>query len=63
MYGVIPTLLSALLAGVPLAFWNGLEGAPYGAAVVLNAFLLLPVRNEWDLVTWLAPKPDSAEPR
>jgi hypothetical protein len=27
-----------------------------GVAVVINAILLVSIRNEWDLVTWLAPR-------
>ena len=61
-YGVIPTLLSVLLAGVAFAFWSGLEWATDAVAAANIAFLLLAVRNEWDLVTWLAPRPDGPEP-
>lgn len=61
-YGVIPTLLSIALGGVVLAFWREIEWATYAAAAALTGFVLLAIRNEWDLVTWLAPKADSAEP-
>lgn len=63
-YGVIPTIIFAMLAGVAAAFWNGLEWARYGLATVITALLLIGIRNEWDLVTWLAPKsgwPDADE--
>ena len=30
-------------------------------AALITAMLLNTIRNEWDLVTWLAPHPDSAE--
>jgi hypothetical protein len=58
-YGVIPTGLSLALGVVAGGFWVGLEWAVNGAALVIIALLLLSIRNEWDLVTWLAPRPDS----
>ena len=57
-YGVIPTLLSVALAGVAAGFWSGQAWAVHGVAAVITGELLLSVRNEWDLVTWLAPRPD-----
>jgi len=57
-YGVVPTLLFAALAAVAAGLWSGQEWAVYGVAAVTTAMLLLTVRNEWDLVTWLAPRPD-----
>jgi hypothetical protein len=60
-YGVIPTLLYVLLAGVSFAAWQGLPWAAQGVAAVITAGLLLCIRNEWDLVTWLTPKPDSSD--
>jgi hypothetical protein len=57
-YGVIPTLLCLALGGVAAGFWSGREWAVYGVAVVVMGLLLVSVRNEWDLVTWLAPRPD-----
>ena len=35
--------------------WVAPAWAPYALALVLLAHLLLGIRNEWDLVTWLAP--------
>jgi hypothetical protein len=58
-YGVIPTGLSLALAAIAVGFWVGLEWAVNGIALVITALLLLSIRNEWDLVTWLAPRPDS----
>lgn len=55
-YGVLPALLSIGVAVVALAFWNGLPWAVQGAAAINTAILLLAIRNEWDLVTWLAPR-------
>lgn len=58
-YGVIPALAYAALAVVAWAFASGQPWARYGVAAVINALLLVSIRNEWDLVTWLAPKPDA----
>ena len=57
-YGVGPTLLSRVLALVAFGFWSGAEWALHGLAAAITLVLLLSVRNEWDLVTWLAPRPD-----
>ena len=57
-YGVFPSLLYVALAAVAAGFWSGQEWAVHGTAAVTTAVLLLSVRNEWDLVTWLAPKAD-----
>jgi len=58
-YGVIPTGLSLTLGVVAGGFWGGQEWAVNGVALIITALLLLSIRNEWDLVTWLAPRPDS----
>lgn len=58
-YGVVPLALYAALAAVALAFWNGAEWAAYGVGAVIVGLLLLSVRDEYDLVTWLAPRRDS----
>jgi hypothetical protein len=58
-YGAIPSLLYVLLGVVSFAAWRALPWAPQGVAAVIVAGLLLCIRNEWDLVTWLAPRPDS----
>jgi hypothetical protein len=57
-YGAIPTLLYLLLAGVAAACWTERAWAPHGLAAIVTFVLLVTIRNEWDLVTWLAPKPD-----
>ena len=54
-YGVFPTILSLGLVGVAWAFWTGGPWAVHAVAVAITASLLLAIRNEWDLVTWLAP--------
>ena len=57
-YGVIPTTLYLFLSVVTFAAWQELPWAAQGVAGVITAGLLLCIRNEWDLVTWLAPRPD-----
>ena len=61
-YGVIPSLIYLLLGAVAWAVWSGAGWAQQGVAVVAVALILLSVRNEWDLVTWLAPRPDAKDP-
>jgi hypothetical protein len=58
-YGVIPTVVYVLLGAVSAGFWADKGWAPYGVATIVTALLLVTIRNEWDLVTWLAPKADS----
>jgi len=58
-YGIVPTALYVLLALASHAIWVGQPGAPQGVAAVITGLVLITVRNEWDLVTWLAPRPDS----
>ena len=55
--GVTPGAM-ALVSGV---VWNGSDWAVQGIAATITAMLLNCIRNEWDLVTWLAPRPDSAD--
>jgi hypothetical protein len=59
-YGVIPSAIYTVLGAVALGFRNGAEWATQGVAAMVVALILLSVRNEWDLVTWLAPKADEA---
>jgi hypothetical protein len=59
-YGVIPALLYGLLAAVVIAVWTECPWATRLLAAAITGLLLITVRNEWDLVTWLAPRPDSA---
>jgi hypothetical protein len=58
-YGIFPSLLYLAMGAVALAFWQGWNWAHYGLAAVLTAGLLLAIRNEWDLITWIAPRADS----
>jgi hypothetical protein len=61
-YGAIPTAIYVALAAVAVGFWAGAGWAVEGIAVVVTALILVTIRNEWDLVTWLAPRPDSTTP-
>ena len=58
-YGAIPAVIYIGLAIVAWAFRTDQHWAVNGVAVVINAILLISIRNEWDLVTWLAPHGDA----
>jgi hypothetical protein len=55
-YGVIPSVLWLALAGVAFDFWTGVSWSREALAAVVTAVLLLAIRNEWDLITWIAPR-------
>jgi hypothetical protein len=57
-YGVLPTLIFLSLGLVAWGFLSDAAWAVHGVAVVTTAILVLAIRNEWDLVTWLAPRAD-----
>ena len=57
-YGVLPSVLYLGLGWVALAIWNDWSWCREGIAVVVTALLVLSIRNEWDLITWIAPRPD-----
>ncbi len=61
-YGVIPTALYLALGGVAFSYWTDCLWANYGLAAVITGLLLSAVRNEWDLITWIAPRPDTPDP-
>jgi hypothetical protein len=61
-YGVFPTVVYSVLAVMAWAFWSGRPWAAVGVAATITALLLLSIRNEWDLVTWLAPRADKDAP-
>jgi hypothetical protein len=58
LYGVIPSALYLALGLVAVAFWREWAWAHYGAAAAITGALLLAIRNEWDLITWIAPRGD-----
>ncbi len=55
-YGVLPSVAYLAIGIVALAFWQGWACAKTGLAVTVTAGLLLAIRNEWDLITWIAPR-------
>ena len=57
-YGVSPCVLYLALGVVALAFSNEWAWAKYGLGAVITVGLLLAIRNEWDLITWIAPRSD-----
>lgn len=60
-YGVVPSAIYAALGVAAVGFWQGCGWAPYALAAGVTALLMLSVRNEWDLVTWLAPRSSPTE--
>jgi hypothetical protein len=58
-YGIVPSAFYLVLGGVAYAFWIGWPLAREALAAFVTLGLLLAVRNEWDLITWIAPR---AEP-
>jgi hypothetical protein len=59
-YGVFPSVLYFTLGAVALAFWEGFPWAEQAIAVAITLGLLLAIRNEWDLITWIAPRSEPA---
>jgi hypothetical protein len=62
-YGVIPTIIYAGLGLVAGAFLKGLWWDHYGIAAAITALLVIAIRNEWDLITWIAPRPEPGDPK
>jgi hypothetical protein len=60
-YGLLPSLVYLALGIVALAFWNEWRWAEEGIAAVITLGLLLAIRNEWDLITWIAPRPEGSD--
>jgi hypothetical protein len=57
-YGVIPAAAYLLLAGSSAAIAWQMPWAQSALAAVLMGLLLISIHNEWDLVTFLAPRAD-----
>jgi hypothetical protein len=55
-YGVFPVALYLALGVVAAAFWLGWAAAQTALAGVITLGLLLAIRNEWDLITWITPQ-------
>jgi hypothetical protein len=60
-YGVYPCAIYLALGTVALALWLGWWWGPKGLAVVVTISLLLAIRNEWDLITWITPRGSEGE--
>jgi hypothetical protein len=60
-YGVFPSAIYVALAVVAVAFWRSWPWAQDGLAVVVTLSLLLAIRNEWDLITWITPRGEDGE--
>ncbi|HEY1605025.1 MAG TPA: hypothetical protein VGF77_05460 [Allosphingosinicella sp.] len=61
-YGLIPSALYLALGLAGVAIWRDWRLADFGLAAVITASLLLAIRNEWDLITWISPRPDPPKP-
>jgi len=61
-YGAIPAALYLALAVAALGVAGEQSWARHAVAGVIVGLLLVGIRNEWDLVTWLAPRPDGKQP-
>lgn len=57
-YGVVPIAIYLALAAVAAGIWVDEAWGRAGIAATITALLVIGIRNEWDLVTWLAPKDD-----
>jgi len=55
-YGALPLLGYALMLVSAIAVGMRVDWAPMALAGVILSFLLLGIRNAWDLVTWIAPR-------
>lgn len=60
-YGFYPSALYLALGIVALAFLEEWGWANKGLAVVITLGLLLAIRNEWDLITWITPRGEDGE--
>jgi hypothetical protein len=62
-YGAVPMIGYIALGG---AAWSVYATQPFAAlltAGLMLGFLLLGIRNAWDLVTWIAPRTGRSDPR
>jgi hypothetical protein len=55
-YGVLPSAFYLVLGGVAYAFLTGWAWSREALAAFVTLGLLLAIRNEWDLITWIAPR-------
>lgn len=60
-YGLLPCAVYSGLLVAAIAVWHGDWWSKYWLAIIVTGGLLLAVRNEWDLITWIAPRGDSED--
>src|SRR5580765_3255701 len=60
-YGVFPSAAYVAVGAVAIAFWQDWPWARDGLAVVITLGLLLAIRNEWDLITWITPRHEGGD--
>jgi hypothetical protein len=58
-YGAVPSGVYLVLGAMAFAFWSDCPWAHYGVAAATTSILLSAIRNEWDLITWIAPRADT----
>lgn len=57
-YGRLPSAVYLALAIAAIAIWRELWWAKDWLGTVITSGLLLGIRNEWDLITWITPRKD-----
>jgi hypothetical protein len=55
-YGVFPSAIYLALGLIAIAFWRNWPWADQALAAAITLGLLLAIRNEWDLITWITPR-------
>lgn len=60
-YGVYPSAIYLALGAVALSLWMGWWWAQKALAVIITLGLLLAIRNEWDLITWITPRGEDGD--
>ena len=55
-YGVIPIVTYLAIGAIAAALWMGWWWGEKALAAVITLALLLAIRNEWDLITWITPQ-------
>ena len=60
-YGVAPVAVYLAFAAVAAGFWTKAGWSQDALAAVITVALLLAIRNEWDLITWITPQNESGD--
>ncbi|HEX3422438.1 MAG TPA: hypothetical protein VHS33_03425 [Sphingomicrobium sp.] len=55
-YGVYPSVIYLAFGADAFALWMSWWWAQKALAVIITLGLLLAIRNEWDLITWITPR-------